>query len=105
MDPRPCRRGAEFGRQIHHNWLDALPANWRLIGDPAMFPGWYFGFAIFCLILIPFLPALVRIRIRLFRWLGWQWAVNVLEKHFQRFVAGFRVALFVVALVLFYLGT
>lgn len=36
----------------------------------------FYGIAVLCLILIPFTPSLVRIRIRILRWLGWQWAVG-----------------------------
>jgi|GEM_PF-2377466 hypothetical protein len=43
-----------------------------------------FIFAIVVLILIPFTPQLIRLRIRFFRWLHWNWAVNLLESHFQR---------------------
>ena len=41
------------------------------------------GFAFLTLILIPFAPLLVRLRIKFLRWLHWNWAVNLLEGHFQ----------------------
>ena len=58
------------------------------------------GFAFLALILIPFAPALVRLRIRFLRWLNWNWAVNLLESHFQGWVVFFRIVLFVIAMVL-----
>ena len=64
----------------------------------------FFGFAIICLILIPFAPQLVRLRIRIMKWLHWTWAVNLLEKYFQRWVWFFRIFLFIIAVVLFVLA-
>jgi hypothetical protein len=60
--------------------------------------------AVLFLILIPFAPQLVRLRIRIMRWLKWNWAVNLLESHFQGWVWVFRIILFVIAAVLFYIG-
>ena len=59
-----------------------------------------FIFAIVVLILIPFAPQLMRLRIRFFRWLHWNWAVNLLESHFQSWVVGIRTILFVIAFVI-----
>jgi len=50
------------------------------------------------------MPQLVRIRIRILRWLGWSWAANLLENHFQTWVLIFRVFLIVAAAVLLYIG-
>jgi len=63
-----------------------------------------FIFAIVVLILIPFAPQLVRLRIRFFRWLHWNWAVNLLESHFQSWVVFLRTLLFVIAAFLLYVG-
>ena len=63
-----------------------------------------FMFAIVALILIPFAPQLVRLRIRFFRWLHWNWAVNLLESHFQSWVVFLRTLLFVIAAFLLYVG-
>jgi hypothetical protein len=63
-----------------------------------------FAFAILSLILIPFAPQLVRLRIRIRRWLHWNWAVNLLERHFDGWVVFYRIVLFMLAAVLFYLG-
>lgn len=60
--------------------------------------------AILLLILIPFAPKLVRLRIRIMRWLNWTWAVNLLERHFDAWVVFFRVMLFLLAIVLLYIG-
>ena len=63
-----------------------------------------FIFAIVVLILIPFAPQLMRLRIRFFRWLHWNWAVNLLESHFQSWVVWARTLLFVIAAFLLYVG-
>jgi hypothetical protein len=63
-----------------------------------------FALAVFSLVLIPLAPKLVRLRIRILRWLHWDWAVNLLEKYFDGWVLFFRMVLFVVAVVLFYAG-
>ena len=63
-----------------------------------------FALAFLFLILIPFAPQLVRFRIRILRWLHWNWAVNLLEKRFDVWVWFFRIVLFVIAAVLLYAG-
>jgi drug/metabolite transporter (DMT)-like permease len=63
-----------------------------------------FVLAILSLILIPLAPKLVRLRIRILRWLHWNWAVNLLEKHFDLWVLFFRVILLVIAAMLLYEG-
>ena len=63
-----------------------------------------FTLAILFVILIPFAPQLVRLRIRIRKWLGWNWAVNLLEKHFDGWVLLTRIVLLAIAAVLFYLG-
>ena len=61
-------------------------------------------FAILLLVLIPIAPKLVRLRIRILKWLGWTWAVNLLENHFQAWVVFFRIMLFLLAIVMLYIG-
>jgi hypothetical protein len=63
-----------------------------------------FALAILSLIMIPFAPTLVRLRIRILRWFHWNSAVNLLEKHFAGWVLFFRIVLLVVAAMLCYLG-
>ncbi len=63
-----------------------------------------FVLAILALILVPLAPSLVRLRIRFFRWLHWNWAVNLLESHFQDWVVFVRIILFVIAALLLYFG-
>ena len=63
-----------------------------------------FALAILSLILIPLAPKLVRLRIRLLRWLRWNWAVNLLEKHFDGWVLLVRIILLVIAAGLLYVG-
>ncbi len=63
-----------------------------------------FALAFLSLILIPLAPKLVRLRIRFLRWLHWNWAVNLLEKHFDGWVLFLRTILLVIGVVLFYLG-
>ncbi len=63
-----------------------------------------FALAALFLILIPLAPKLIRLRIRILRWLHWDWAVNLLEKHFDGWVLFVRIFLFVIAAVLLYVG-
>ena len=69
-----------------------------------MSTGLLFALAILSLILMPLAPKLVRLRIRFLRWIHWNWAVNLLERHFQGWVLFFRIILFVIAAMLFYAG-
>ena len=64
----------------------------------------FFVIAFVLLILILFMPKLVRIRIRVLRWLHWGWAADLLEIHFQTWVLTFRTVLIVAAAVLLYIG-
>ena len=64
---------------------------------------WLFAtIAILLLVLIPFAPNLVRLRIRFLKWLHWDWAVNLLEQHFQGWVVFFRKVLFLLAILMLY---
>ncbi len=63
-----------------------------------------FALAILSLILIPLVPKLLRLRIRFLRWLHWNWAANLLEDHFDRWVWIFRTILFVIAAVLLFVA-
>ena len=63
-----------------------------------------FALANFSLTLIPLGPKLIRLRIRFLRWLRWNWAANLLEEHFDGSVLFARIALLVIAAVLFYIG-
>ena len=60
--------------------------------------------AILALILIPFIPELLRLRIKFFRYVHWRWAVDVHEKYFDDLVISIRVGLLLVAAVLIYFG-
>ena len=64
----------------------------------------WFAIAILCLVLVPFAPQLVRLRIRFLRWLHWSWAVTLLESHFQGWVVFFRIILLLVAALLLIVG-
>ena len=64
----------------------------------------FFVIAIVLLVLILFMPKLVRLRIRVLRWLHWSWAANLLENHFQTWVLIFRIVLIVAAAVFLYIG-
>ena len=61
-----------------------------------------FALAALLLILIPLAPKLMRLRIRIFRWIHWNWAANLTEKHFDGWVLILRIVLFVIAAVLLY---
>ena len=65
------------------------------------FPVWL---AILALLLIPLVPQLLLLRIRIFRLLNWQWAVNVHERFFDGLVTGIRIGLVFVAAILLYFG-
>ena len=58
-----------------------------------------FVIAILSMILIPLMPKLLRLRVRLLRWLHWDWTANLLENHFRGWVLFARIVLFVVAVV------
>ena len=60
--------------------------------------------SVLALLLIPWVPKLVRLRIRFMRWIRWEWAAKLLEDHFDAWCVFFRVALFVVAVALAYAG-
>jgi len=49
-------------------------------------------------------PKLVRLRIRVFKWIHWTWAVRVLEEHFETRVLVIRIVLVGLAVVLFLFG-
>jgi hypothetical protein len=63
-----------------------------------------FALALLSLALVPIAPRLVRLRVRFFRWLRWNWAVRVLEEHFETWVVFFRAVLLALAVVLFLAG-
>jgi len=63
-----------------------------------------FALAALSLIFIPFTPQLLRLRIRFFRWIHWNWAANLLENSFQGWVLFVRVFLLLLAIVLLYFG-
>jgi len=63
-----------------------------------------FALAILSLILIPWAPNLMRLRMRFFRWLRWNWKANLLEKHFDGLVLILRMILLVIAALLLYTG-
>ena len=69
-----------------------------------MYTGLLFTLAILFLSLVPLAPKLVQLRIRFFRWIHWNWAVNLLERDFQGWVLFFRIILSVIAAMLFYAG-
>ncbi len=68
-------------------------------------PTWLLiALAILSLSLIAFAPQLLRLRLRFLRWIHWDWAANLLEKYFARWVMLLRMVLIVIAAVLLYLG-
>lgn len=56
--------------------------------------------AVLFLISIGFMPQLIRLRIRILRWLNWKWAANLLERHFDAWVLTFRILVLGIAAVL-----
>jgi len=68
-------------------------------------PTWLlFALVMLTLALIPFAPQLLRLRLRFLRWINWDWAANLLDKYFGRWVMFFRIVLIVIAVVLLYLS-
>lgn len=65
---------------------------------------WLLIIAIVCLVLIPFAPHLLRLRVRILRWLRWHWAADMIEGHFQGWVLFARILLLVIVAVLVYIG-
>jgi len=63
-----------------------------------------FAVAVLVVALMPLVPHAVRLRIRVLRWIGWNWAANVLEKSFDGWVAFGRVVIVVTAIALFCAG-
>ena len=63
-----------------------------------------FAFAILVVALMPLVPNAVRLRIRVLRWIGWNWAANLLEDNFDSWVAFGRMVIVVMAIVLFCAG-
>jgi hypothetical protein len=63
-----------------------------------------FALAILVVALMPLAPHAVRFRIRVLRWIGWNWAANVLEENFEGWVAFGRAVIVVTAIVLFCAG-
>ncbi|MCY4056672.1 MAG: hypothetical protein OXG44_01590 [Gammaproteobacteria bacterium] len=74
-------------------WLTAPMADWLL-----------FPIAVLCLLAIPWVPQLVRLRIRFLRWIHWEWGARLLEDHFAGWCSFFRVAFAVLAVVLLFIG-
>ncbi len=68
-------------------------------------PTWLLiALAVLSLALIPFAPQLLHLRLRFFRWIHWDWAANLLEKYFDRWVMLLRIVLIVIAAVLLIVG-
>ena len=63
-----------------------------------------FALAILVVALMPLVPHAVRLRISVLRWIGWNWAANVLENNFDVWVAFGRLVIVVTAIVLFCAG-
>ena len=64
----------------------------------------FFVIAIVFLILTVFMPNLLRLRIRILRWLHWNSFADLLENHFQTWVLIGRIVLIVAAAVCVYFG-
>lgn len=69
-------------------------------------PAWVlFALAFLSLALVPFAPHLLRLRLKFLRWIHWDWAANLLERFFDRWVLLLRILLVVIAGALFYFGS
>ncbi len=56
------------------------------------------------LVCVPFMPKLLRLRIRFFRWIRWEWAARTLEDHYIGWCLTHRVVFLVLAVLLIYIG-
>jgi hypothetical protein len=61
-----------------------------------------FALAVLLLITIGFMPQLVRLRIRILRWLNWNWAASLLERHVDVWILFFRILVLGIAIVLLF---
>ena len=57
-----------------------------------------------CLVLIPFVPQMLRFKIRVRRRLHWHWGADLIEHHFEGWVSFVRILLLIMAAVLLYIG-
>lgn len=64
----------------------------------------FFVFAVVFLVLMMFMPNVLRLRVRVLRWLHWNWFADVLENHFASWVLTGRIALFGAAAACLYFG-
>ncbi len=56
------------------------------------------------LVCIPFMPKLLRLRVRFFRWIHWEWAARILEDHLASWSLTLRVVFLFLAALLLYIG-
>jgi len=63
-----------------------------------------FALVILSLAVMPLVPKAVRLRIRVLRWIGWNWAANLLEKYFDDWVIFGRIVLVIMAVAMFWAG-
>jgi hypothetical protein len=63
-----------------------------------------FAIAVLAVLMIPIAPQLLRFRIKIMRWVHWDWAGNVLEQHFEGWVRFIRIVLALIAAALIYFG-
>lgn len=55
--------------------------------------------AVLLLVIFPFVPQLLKLRLRVLQKLGWDWAVRLLENHFDGWVIAGRVGIVMALLV------
>lgn len=64
----------------------------------------YILLAVIAFALIPIVPQIMRLRIRVLRWLHWRWMADLHQNHFVAFVLAARLILAVVGAALLVLG-
>lgn len=60
-----------------------------------------------CFAMVPFVPAIMRLRIRILRFFHWRWLADLHQNHFDGFVLSARIVIFlagVTALVLAFIN-
>ena len=64
----------------------------------------YITGAVIAFVLVPFVPAIMRLRIRVLRCIHWRWLADLHQNHFVGFVLAARIILVAVGVVLLVIG-
>ena len=62
--------------------------------------GFLAGVAVLLIVIFPFIPKLLMLRLKIFKKIGWDWGVRMLENHFDAWVLAGRIAIAMALLIL-----